>query len=49
MPGPALDPGEYSSEGAEGFKLNQGPLKRSSSFLVRIASEEVINKKEVVE
>ena len=49
MPGPALDPGEYSSEGAEGFKLNQGPLKRSSSLLVRIASEEVINKKEVVE
>ena len=44
---PCLDPGEYSSEGAEGFKLNQGPLKRSSSLLVRIATEEVINKEEM--
>ena len=44
---PCLDPGEYSSEGAEGFKLNQGPLKRSSSLLVRIPTEEVINKEEM--
>ena len=47
MPGPALNPGEYSSDRAEGFKLNQGPLKRSSSLLVRIATEEVINKEEM--
>ena len=39
MPGSALDPGEYSSEGAIGFKLYKGPLMRSSSLLVRVGAE----------
>ena len=39
MPGSALDLGEYSSEGAIGFKLYKGPLMRSSSLLVRVGAE----------
>ena len=37
--------GEYSSEGAERFKLNQGPLMRSSSLLVRVGAEVTNNMK----
>ena len=41
---PCLDPGEYSSEGAEDPKLDKGPLRRSSSLLVGVVRENLNNK-----
>ena len=47
LPGSALS-GVSLQEEVQGAELDQGPLKRSSSLLVRIGIKEVINKEEVV-